>query len=283
MMRKESMHHQVEIIYSQTDQCPMTDSSFNFFQFVHIVSGSGSHEVNGNRITYQAGSFLLITPNDYHAFYVETLTEFLIIRFNKGYIKEYQWKSIDHIECLLHNASHVSGCIIENANDKLLVNSIVGSILHNIKYNDLYNNDLNQHLINALIVIAARNIAKFKPANIKEHANKKIVDIINYIQSNIYSPGQLKAPVICGKFGVSTNYLSVYFKEACGETITHFIANYRLRLIEYRLNFSDCRINELVEEFGFADESHMNKFFKRHKGMSTSTYRGAKDALVISA
>ena len=81
MMRKESMHHQVEIIYSQTDQCPMTDSSFNFFQFVHIVSGSGSHEVNGNRITYQAGSFLLITPNDYHAFYVETLTEFLIIRF----------------------------------------------------------------------------------------------------------------------------------------------------------------------------------------------------------
>lgn len=52
-----------------------------------------------------------------------------------------------------------------------------------------------------------------------------------------------------------------------------FIANYHLRLIEYRLSFSDTRINELVEEFGFADESHMNKFFKRHKGMSLSVYR----------
>lgn len=272
-MRKESLHQQIEIIYEKTDECPMTDSSFNFFQFVYVISGSGSHGVNGNHISYQTGTFLLLTPNDYHAFSVETTTEFLLIRFNKEYIKKYQWESIDHIECLLHNASHVSGCIIENENDKPLVKSIVESILHNIKHNDLYNRDLNQHFINALIVIAARNISKFKPSGIKEHADKKILEIISYIQSNIYLPEQLKAAVICNMFGISPNYLSVYFKEQCGETISSFIANYRLRLIEYRLSFSDTRINELVDEFGFSDESHMNKFFKRHKKMSMGAYR----------
>jgi AraC-like DNA-binding protein len=272
-MRKESLHQQVEIIYDKTDECPMTDSSFNFFQFVYVISGSGSHGVNGNYISYQTGTFLLLTPNDYHVFTVEKTTEFLLIRFNKEYIKEYQWKSIDHIECLLHNASHVSGCIIENEKDKPLVKSIIESILYNISNNDLYNNDLNQHFINALIVVAARNISKFKPSGIKDHADKKILEIINYIQSNIYLPEQLKASVICEKFGISSNYLSIYFKEQCGENISYFIANYRLRLIEYRLNFSDTRINELVEEFGFADESHINKFFKKHKGMSLSAYR----------
>ncbi|WP_413511712.1 helix-turn-helix domain-containing protein [Myroides odoratus] len=272
-MIKKSLHQQVEILYNKTDECPMTDSSFNFFQFVYVISGSGSHGVNGNHIAYKTGTFLLLTPNDYHIFSVEATTEFLLIRFNKEYIKDYKWKSIDHIECLLHNASHVSGCIIENENDKPLVKSIIESILYTIRNKDLYNTDLNLHFINALIVIAARNISKFKPRDIKAQADKKILEIINYIQSNIYLPKQLKVAILCDKFGISPNYLSVYFKEQCGETLSNFIANYRLRLIEYRLSFSDARINELVEEFGFADESHMNKFFKRHKGMSLSVYR----------
>ncbi|PUB34904.1 AraC family transcriptional regulator [Elizabethkingia sp. YR214] len=272
-MKRESLHQQFEIIYSKTDECPITDTKFNFFQFVHILSGEGTHEVNGNRIAYQTGTFLLLTPHDYHTFFIEKTTEFLLIRFNQGYIKEYTWKSIDHIECLLRNASHVSGCIIENKNDKSLVSSIVASILHNLRNNDLYNNDLNQHLVNALIVIAARNIAKFKPENLKPHADKRILDIIAYIQTNIYNPDLIKSSVLCEKFGVSVNYLSTYFKEQCGETLSHFIAQYRLQLIEYRLKYSDIRINELVEEFGFTDESHINKFFKKHKGVNMGMYR----------
>ncbi|HIB8180146.1 helix-turn-helix domain-containing protein [Elizabethkingia anophelis] len=51
------------------------------------------------------------------------------------------------------------------------------------------------------------------------------------------------------------------------------MAQYRLQLIEYRLKYSDIRINELVEEFGFTDESHINKFFKRHKGVNMGMYR----------
>lgn len=46
-----------------------------------------------------------------------------------------------------------------------------------------------------------------------------------------------------------------------------------MRLIEHRLKFSDKLINEIVAEFGFADESHLNKFFKKHRNMSLSAYR----------
>lgn len=277
-MKKESLHQLFEILYSKTDACPMSDTSFNFFQFVYILSGSGIHHVNGNAVAYQTGSFLLLTPNDYHYFAVSSISEFLLIRFNKDFIKEYPWKNIDHIECLLHNASHVSGCIITNEEDKQPVKSIAELLLYNIQHNDHYHRDLNQHFVNALIVIAARNISKCKPIGMKEHVDNKVLEIIAYIQSNIYSPDLLKSAVIADKFGISPNYLSVYFKEQCGETISNFIANYRLRMIEYRLLFSDNRINDLVHEFGFTDESHINKFFKKHKGKSMRAYRHAQQS-----
>ncbi len=84
-------------------------------------------------------------------------------------------------------------------------------------------------------------------------------------------------PVIANQFGISGTYLGSYFKEQCGETIQHFISNYKIRLIEHRLKFSDKRINEIAHEFGFADESHLNKFFKKHKqGLSLTGYRREK-------
>jgi AraC-like DNA-binding protein len=46
-----------------------------------------------------------------------------------------------------------------------------------------------------------------------------------------------------------------------------------MKLIEARLKFSDKRINEISGEFGFTDESHFNKFFRKNNGVSPSVYR----------
>lgn len=41
-----------------------------------------------------------------------------------------------------------------------------------------------------------------------------------------------------------------------------YILNYKLKLVENRLLHSQMRICEIVEELGFTDDSHLNKFFK---------------------
>lgn len=68
-------------------------------------------------------------------------------------------------------------------------------------------------------------------------------------------------------------YLGSYFRKQCNESLQHYISSYRVRLISQRLRFSDKRIHEIADEFGFTDESHINKFFKRHKGVNLNTYR----------
>jgi AraC-like DNA-binding protein len=272
-MTRERLYTAVEVIHKKIDSSSAADGQLTFFQMAYVIAGSGRLRINGNRIPYDTGNLMLLTPNDHHSFEVHTPSEFLLIRFNKTYIKEYQWKSIDHLEVLLYHATHLSGCILRCKSDEWLVRSIVGSMLHEMDHGSLYNEDLTRHFVNSLIVIAARNIAMIRPANLKPNADQRILDIINYIQLNISSPEKLKAPAIAKTFGLSHTYLGSYFKNQCGETIQHYIANYRIRLIEHRLKFSDLRINEIATEFGFTDESHLNKFFKKHRHLNLTRYR----------
>lgn len=272
-MRSISLHQSIEVVYKKVEDCPLKNLKLTFFQLVYIVEGSGTINVNGNVLDYRKGNLMLLTPNDYYHFNIGVTTEFLLIRFNKGYLKEYKWKTIDHIECLLHYANHLSGCIIRCENDAFLVRSIAVSILHGLNNDDIYNEDLLLNFVNALLVIAARNIAKIKPTGIQENADKRVQEIIQYIQDNIFCPSRLKACEIAKQFDISATYLGSYFKNQCGETIQHYIAGYKLRLIEHRLKFSDMRINEIVAEFGFSDESHLNKFFKKYRSISLTAYR----------
>jgi AraC-like DNA-binding protein len=197
----------------------------------------------------------------------------MVIRFGESYIREYQWKSIDHIECLLYYASHMPGSVLVNNDDRKMVDLVIQNLQQAIKNQSIYNEDLIRHFVNAVIVIAARNIAMIQPRLITLNADSRILQILDYIQKHISRPQFLKISVISEKFGLSPTYLGSYFRKQCNESIQQYISSYRIRLIEHRLRFSDKRVHEIADEFGFADESHINKFFKRHKGLSLKAYR----------
>ncbi|AZA93732.1 AraC family transcriptional regulator [Chryseobacterium nakagawai] len=267
------MHQSLEVFYEKIDQCPLKDRQFNFFELVYVISGIGAHTVNENTIAYAEGDLFLITPNDCHGFELNGICEFMVVRFGENYIKEYQWKSIDHIECLLYYASHLSGSLLVNNEDKKMMSLLIQNLQQAIQHESVYNEDLTRHLVNAIIVIAARNIAVIKPQNISSNADVRILQILDYIQENIRQPRLLKVEAIANEFGLSSTYLGSYFRKQCNESIQQYISSYKIRLIEHRLRFSDKRVHEIADEFGFADESHINKFFKRHKGKSLKAYR----------
>lgn len=272
-MARENIYQSLEVFYEKIDQCPLKDRQFNFFELVYVISGIGDHIVNENKIKYAAGDLFLITPNDCHGFDLNGICEFMVIRFGENYIKEYQWKSIDHIECLLYYASHLSGSVLVNSEDKKMTGLLIQNLQQAIEHDSVYNEDLTRHLVNAVIVIAARNIAVIKPENISSSADVRILQILDYVQENIRQPKLLKVENIANEFGLSPTYLGSYFRKQCNESIQQYISSYKIRLIEHRLRFSDKRVHEIADEFGFADESHINKFFKRHRGKSLKAYR----------
>ena len=277
-MIKENLYEPFEIVFKELDELPEYEHKHTFFELVYIVSGTGTQCINKHSFNYHPGHMFLITPEDCHSFDIKSTTQFFFIRFNDIYIRN---SSIpagnrEKLEFILQNANHQPGCILRNQTDKSLVKPIVEAIIREYVNRDVFNKELIQQLVNTLIIVVARNIAKYLPQEVNEATDEKALDILQYIQQHIYAPEKLRTEAISKEFGVSASYLGRYFKKHANETMQQYINNYKLKLIESRLLRSDLRINEIVAELGFTDESHLNKFFRKLKGISPSQFRNKK-------
>jgi AraC-like DNA-binding protein/mannose-6-phosphate isomerase-like protein (cupin superfamily) len=286
-MHKESLYQPFEIEFKEVKEGPETAHKHNFFELVYIIEGTGEQCINNNQFSYKAGNMFLITPEDCHSFKIETPTTFFFIRFNDAYIKSQKQKEqnkdnewIQRIEYILHNASHMPGCILCNTPDKMLINALTQSIHSEVKSRQLYHQEITTQIVNTIITVVARNIALTMPDKINNSTTTVVMDIINYIQENIYSPERLRADQISEHFGISEGYLGRYFKKHTGENLQQYVLNYKLKLVETRLLHSDLRINEIVTELGFTDESHLNRLFKKYKGINPTAFRKQQKAIL---
>lgn len=276
-MTNKNLYLPFEVDVKELEQFPKTTRKNNFFELIYVVNGTGIQIINQNQFQYRAGNLFLVTPQDIHSFEVLTPTKFFFLRFNEYYIKTNSQngmqETVQRMEYILQNASHRPGCILKNTVDKPLIASLIESIINEQTNQQIYHQKITEQIVNTIITIVARNIALKLPKNIKEATGEVVLEILHYIQENIYNPKQLKANIISGHFNISLNYLGKYFKKQTGETLHDYISNYKLRLIEARLLNSDMRINEIADELHFSDESHLNKVFRKHKGMNPSEFR----------
>ncbi|HEX7868913.1 MAG TPA: AraC family transcriptional regulator, partial [Chryseobacterium sp.] len=265
-MTDKNLYLPFEVDFKELEKFPKTTRKNNFFELIYVVDGTGIQIINDNKFHYRKGNLFLITPQDIHSFEILTPTKFFFLRFNEYYIKTNsqngQMETVLRMEYILQNASHRPGCILKNKIDKPLIASLIESIINEQINQQIYHQKVTEQIVNTIITVVARNIALKLPKNIKETTGEMVLEILHYIQENIYDPKQLKAEIISEHFNISLHYLGKYFKKQTGETLQEYISNYKLRLIEDRLLNSDMRINEIADELNFSDESHLNKVFR---------------------
>lgn len=274
-MKRENLHQPFEISFSELDESQLQEHDHTFFELVYILSGTGVQWINNNKFLYHDGHLFMITPRDTHSFDIHTTTKFVYIKFNDIYIHSavLGTENIRRLEFILQHANHRPGCILRNQTDKLLVKPMIEAIIREYVNRNIYSSEIITQLINTIVIIVARNIALFLPEQIDENSEDKSLNILQYIQSNICFPEKIKARTISQHFGISPNYLGRYFKKQTNETMQQYIFNYKMKMVESRLLHSEMRINEIVEELGFTDESHLNKLFKKYKGCNPTDFR----------
>ncbi|NLR57468.1 AraC family transcriptional regulator [Chitinophaga polysaccharea] len=277
-MGRETLHQQYEIEWKELDCFEKPFKRNNFFELIYVMEGTGVQFVNNHQFNYRKGNLFLLTPQDSYSFDIDQKTRFFFLRFNESYIKEKSGKDQDtvtHVAYILQNASHRPGCILKNKADKPFIFSLVNAILDEQTRQQIYYTRISEQIVSTIITVVARNIALKLPKNIKENTGEPILEILNYIQVNIFEPGKLKTKNLSRHFNISTNYLGRYFKTQTGETLQHYITHYKVRLVQTRLLHSDMRMSEIAYELGFTDESHLNRIFKKYNGISPTEFKRA--------
>jgi AraC-like DNA-binding protein len=276
-MKRYIQHEFLKISHFATREWQHPVHNHNHFEIIFVHRGKGAHCLSGIHHPYKEKSIFLLGPSDFHHFEVEEETLFTFLKFSEVYLNgigqtelHTRWNlNMDQLLSRLRSNSHP---LLATAEEAERACRIVNFIVEEWKTSGDETNETIFFLLQALLSVIYRNIATpVLPGN-KKHS-EKITAIINYIHHHIYSPELVQLEHLAATFGYSRNYLGAFFKEQTGVPLRDYINEYKLHLVENRLNFSSLSLKEISHTLGFTDISHLNKFFKSHRGMSPSAFR----------
>lgn len=78
---------------------------------------------------------------------------------------------------------------------------------------------------------------------------------------------------VANELGMSSEAIRKQFRKHFGDSPMHYFTSYRVQRIAGELEHSNAPLRELAEQFGFYDEFHLSRVFKRHMGVSPAEYR----------
>lgn len=259
-------------------------TSIRFFEILYFETGSGSIKINGKTVNYTPNSVFVFIPDDIYIVEAETATSTIAIKFLKSFFRNTSSQNQElpvndwfrKIEEILNSESHeLREMQFETISDRSHLVSLVNMVATEYLNKQSHDIFIIQNSLSVILHLIARNIQYLNTSEVKEIKSSKIQQIINYIHSNIYNSDLLHTKNLAKEFHMADNYISEYFKKHTDVSLKKYIINYKLKLVETRLKYTDLQFSEIAIELGFTDSSHLNKTFQSYKGMTIGAYKAS--------
>lgn len=276
-MQRYLLHTPFSIYHFEADKWNHPVHKHSYFEIIFILKGNGKHNINGNTFDYTEGDIFLLGPEDYHSFEINTITEFCFVRFNDSIHqkqvgeKDGLWQQV--VNTLLYTSSQGRGTIVHNKQDKKKLFALLAVLEEeNENQDSKYFDSIRTSLMQSMLIILARNLFEQAPPS-NPLMKDSVEAILVYIKQHIYSPSNLTIEHLAEVFHYSPDYISIFFKRHTGESLKQYITKYKMKLIEIRLLYSQLTVGEIADEFGYIDESHFCKQFKKFTGTTPTAFR----------
>ncbi|APU11567.1 AraC family transcriptional regulator [Cellulophaga lytica] len=263
-------------------------TTIRFFEIVYFEKGTGTIKINGKTVNYSSNSIFVFVPDDIYIVNPESATTTVAIKFLKSFFRGDAPQNANlpvndwfrKIEGILNSESHqLREMRFETESDKIHLISLIKMVAAENDKKKSYDLFIIQNSLSVILHLIARNI-QFLNADMstKIVESSKIQQIINFIHANIYNSELLTTKNLAEEFHMADNYISEYFKKHTDVSLKKYILNYKLKLVETRLKYTDLQFSEIAMELGFTDSSHLNKTFQSYKGMTIGAYKASISA-----
>ncbi|GGE96857.1 AraC-type DNA-binding protein [Chishuiella changwenlii] len=272
MKRKQFDTLVIDVMEKEQYDLPL--HSHTYYEMVYVIKGSGEHYLNNNVFNYKVGDLFLLSPGDNHYIIFNKKSKLVFIKFTDAYFQDNKHLSPDSFS-INSPLDIMQNQILKE--EKLVFDEPCKSILRKTVENILSYNSRIDVAFSPLIFFQILSI--FGLVQEAAKANNLSIDegvstngMISYINQNIYNPQKIRIKAIAGHFNIAQNYFSNYFKRNFEVSFKEYIDDYRIKLIEKRLELKENSIKQIANEFGFTDESHLTNYFKKHRNISPSQY-----------
>lgn len=220
---------------------------------VYIQKGKGMSRYEDHKVPFKKGK-LFIIPFDTPYSFESKDGQILVIECPQSFIIQIRTEAdrietcdnINKLTYITHNYHTKAGCVFQSEEDAVFAEQLLHSIQRE------HNNHTQDYLIirqciSILLNLVARNLILNDYEQVNE--NRKAQDImkmITYIQQYIGHKEKLTLESLANKFSISKNYLGEYFKKQTGISLQDYILDYKLKLVETRLKYSNSRLKEIA-------------------------------------
>ncbi len=123
----------------------------------------------------------------------------------------------------------------------------------------------------AALVSAGNKLTKSQ--NVTEGREKRIVDIMNFIQNHYFD---VTLDILADNFNLSKPYLSKYIKQKSGMTFQDAVKKFRMKKARRLLKESNQKVETIAANVGYENVEHFNRLFKKEYGMTPVQFRSKK-------
>ncbi len=233
-----------------------------FFEIIIIKKGKGTIYLDTNKIDFQEGHFLFISPYQKRKWITDHQeTEAYFIIFEQDFLNDFFSDKffVYRLQYFFNNQV----ATYFKPNKKLF--SFEGNIFHEVE-DELKNPQQDSiHLLRSILyyilIKLNREFCIFHHINSDTHGNEIAIEFKNLLQENI---GKIQhVNDYCKLLKISRITLNHSIKKQFGTTVTEMIHNQLLYEIKDKILFSHQNISEIAYSLNFKEPQHLNRFFKR--------------------
>lgn len=275
------------------------------YEFVIPLVGDYKCLLNGQEISVQVGEVLLVQEGDWHQDILHSGTEYIVIAFvlkrqDKSDLKHRVFREnidivkqkidfppdrfINAIFNLMTEAgsaeeNNVADAASSRPDAKLPVDLFYVSQLNPLVKTGSAERDYGLYYVLDGLFQAFfwEIIFLFPPERLSPLFNRNLSDealkstLFSLFERNIH--GKLNVPKIAADMNMSESSLAHKCKQFLGESPARSFMRYKLEKAETYINNPQLTIKEICDMFGFEDQFHFSKTFKRFYGCSPVAYR----------
>lgn len=238
------------------------------FELHYFLEGEGSFQCNKSRYTISSGSVYLVGPNEFHSIFTSDLSKpitFYAVLFSLNPESEEDMKIISALDYSLNDVNRV-----------LKIDSkhrfTFEEILQLSRSDDERSKEISKHLLISLLYRFFGADTLSISTNAVKNTRKRHVDkALQLMEKNVKN--SIRIEDISKRLMLSEEHFIRIFKEEMRMTPQQYFKRLKVEGASAMLMSSSKTIGEISDIFGFENQFHFSRVFKKCTGLSPLEYR----------